>query len=92
MRHLSLLLCAVAIISLAACSPSQQASASSESAAMSQIQSIPGPDQAKYGDARKIKNWRNPYLVIRTDSIGLMDLGNNEEHHIKPDQIAQAIA
>jgi hypothetical protein len=59
---------------------------------MSQIQSIPPANQAKYGDARKIKNWQNPYLVIRTDSIGLMDLANNEEHHIKPDEIAQALA
>jgi hypothetical protein len=92
MRHLSLLLCVVATISLAACSRSQQASASSESEAMSRIESIPATDQAKYGDARKIKNWQNPYLVIRTDSIGLMDLANNEEHHIKPAEIAQALA
>jgi hypothetical protein len=92
MRQLPLILCAAATISLAACSRSQQASASSESAAISQIESIPAADQTKYGDARKIKNWQNPYLVIRTDAIGLMDLANNEEHHIKPDEIAQALA
>jgi hypothetical protein len=92
MRHLSLLLCAIATISLAACSRSQQASASSESEAMSRIESIPAADLAKYGDARKIKNWQNPYLVIRADSIGLMDLANNEEHHIKPAEVAQALA
>jgi hypothetical protein len=92
MRHLSLLLCAVATISLAACSRSQQASASSESEAMSRIESIPATDQAKYADAGKIKNWQNPYLVIRADSIGLMDLANNEEHHIKPAEIVQALA
>ena len=92
MRKFLLVLCAAATISLAACSRSQQASASSESAAMSQIQAIPPADQAKYGDARKIKNWQNPYLVVRTDSIGLMDLANNEEHHIKPAEIAQALA
>lgn len=92
MRQLPLILCAAATISLAACSRSQQASASSESAAMSRIESIPAADQARYGDVRKIKNWQNPYLVIRTDSIGLMDLANSEEHHIKPDEIAQALA
>ena len=92
MRQLPLILCAAATLSLAACSRSQQAAASSESAAMSRVESIPAADQAKYGDAHKIKNWRNPYLVIRTDSIGLMDLANNEEHHIKPDEIAQALA
>ena len=59
---------------------------------MSRIESIPAADQSKYGDARKIKNWQNPYLVVRTDSIGLMDLANNEEHHIKPGEIAQSLA
>ena len=39
-----------------------------------------------------MKNWRNPYLIVREDGIGLLDLANNEIHILKPDEIPAVLA
>jgi hypothetical protein len=32
-------------------------------------------------------HWKNPYLLVRGDGIGLVDLANSEIHMLKPEQI-----
>jgi hypothetical protein len=96
MRYLSLpLWAAVSLVLLVSCSkpptgPGGTASAISPEA---RIQQIPLADAKKYqevpGDYR---NWRNPYLVIRNDGVGLLDVSNNEEHLIKLEDLTQALA
>ncbi len=34
-----------------------------------------------------MSEWKNPYLVVREDGIGLVDLSNHEVHILKPEQI-----
>ena len=51
------------------------------------LQSIPAPDPAKYPVVRDMVHWQNPYLVIREDGIGLVDLANSEIHMLKPEEI-----
>jgi len=39
-----------------------------------------------------MKNWKNPYLIVRDDGIGLLDLSNNEIHLLKPEDVPAALA
>jgi len=32
-------------------------------------------------------DWKNPYLVVREDGIGIVDLSNHEIHMLTPEQI-----
>ncbi len=51
------------------------------------LESIPPPDPAKYPPLSKMSGWRNPYLVVREDGIGFVDLSNHEIHILKPEEI-----
>jgi hypothetical protein len=51
------------------------------------LESIPAPDPAKYPVVRDMVHWQNPYLVVRQDGIGLVDLANSEIHMLKPEEI-----
>jgi len=56
------------------------------------IQQIPPADPQKYLGMRDLKNWRNPYLIIKPDGVALLDAANHEEHHLKPDELPEALA
>jgi hypothetical protein len=61
------------------------------STANPRLQSIP----AAKADAYKkvdLKAWKNPYVIVRTDGVGLLDVTNNEEHLMKTEQLADALA
>ncbi len=71
---------------LAACSGSQQP-VSTEAAKPGRLEAIPAPDPAKYPVVRDMAHWRNPYLLVREDGIGLVDLANSEIHMLKPEEV-----
>ncbi len=56
------------------------------------IQQIPPADPQKYAGMRDMKAWRNPYLVIKVDSVGLLDVSNNEQQIVDPDKLSEALA
>jgi hypothetical protein len=56
------------------------------------LQAIPAADPAKYGHAPNYKTWRNPYLIIRSDGVALLDLQNNEEHIFRAEEVAETLA
>ncbi len=62
------------------------------SAAVIRIQAIPAADPAKYQGMTDMKNWRNPYLIIRPEGVGLLDVANYEQHILKPDELLPALA
>lgn len=68
----------------------------SESAAptdpATRLQAIPVADPAKYGSKSQTSDWKNPYLIVRDDGIGLLDLSNDEIHVLKPDEVPAALA
>jgi hypothetical protein len=35
-----------------------------------------------------MKDWQNPYLVVRDDGIGFVDLSNREIHVLKPEEVS----
>jgi hypothetical protein len=55
------------------------------------LQAIPAATPEQYRNSAK-KDWRNPYLIIRPGSIGLLDLANHEIHVLKPDDVVAALA
>ncbi len=79
----------VAVILLAAliaCSkPSQTPTA--ETPQPTGLESIPAPDPSKYPSISAMTDWKNPYLVVREDGIGFVDLSNREIHILKPEEI-----
>jgi hypothetical protein len=51
------------------------------------LESIPAPDPAKYPSFNDMSGWKNPYLVVREDGIGFVDLSNREIHVLKQEEI-----
>ncbi len=41
---------------------------------------------------RDMKNWRNPYLIVRTDGVALLDVADNAEIRLKPAELLPALA
>lgn len=71
---------------LVACSgPAQPEPA--EASRPARLESIPAPDAFKYPIVSDMAHWQNPYLLVRGDGIGLVDLGNREIHLLKPEEI-----
>jgi hypothetical protein len=85
--RLALLL--LASLTLAACS--HEGSAKTPDPA-SLLQAIPGADSAKYEHMQDMRNWRNPYFIVRADTIVLLDAADNAEIHLKPEEVLPALA
>jgi hypothetical protein len=56
------------------------------------LAAIPAADSSRYQLPRALNNWQNPYLVVRVDGVGLLDLPNNQIHIFDPDEIPDALA
>jgi hypothetical protein len=75
---------------LVACSKPPQAAPAEQTAEAPQptgLERIPAPDPTKYPPFSKMTDWKNPYLVVREDGIGFVDLSNREVHILKPEEI-----
>lgn len=57
--------------------------------AATQLQSIPAAQPDKLKD---VKGWSNPYLIVRTDGVALLDMTNQEEKVYKPQELPQVLA
>jgi len=89
LRHL--ILVAAAAAALIGCSkpPSDSPPAVDP---ISHLAALPPADARQVSLVKDMKNWRNPYLVIRVDGIGLLDPANNEMKILAPDQVVAALA
>jgi hypothetical protein len=56
------------------------------------LQAIPPADSSKYAHIRDMKNWQNPYLIVRKDSVALFDVADSAEIILKPDEVLPALA
>ncbi len=56
------------------------------------LQAIPPADSAKYKHIRDMKNWQNPYLIVRADGVAMFDAADNTEIVLKPDDLLPALA
>lgn len=84
-----LLVTLILLAALVACSkPPQPAPvAASEAPKTTGLESIPMPDPSKYPSISDMSGWKNPYLVVRDDGVGIVDLSNREIHMLKPEEI-----
>jgi hypothetical protein len=71
---------------LVACSKPPQPAAT-EAPQPTGLESIPMPDPSKYPGLSDMRSWQNPYLVVREDGIGMVDLSNREIHMLKPEEV-----
>jgi hypothetical protein len=61
--------------------------------AATQLQTVAPADSAKYPSPQERKNWGNPYLVIRPDTVGMLTgVAANEEQILKPEEVLNALA
>lgn len=74
---------------LAAC---EQQPALQEPDPQAVLQAIPSADSAKYESIRDMKNWRNPYLIVRPDGVALYDTADSAEIILKPNELLLALA
>jgi hypothetical protein len=56
------------------------------------LQAIPPASATQYDQIRDMKTWKNPYLIVRTDGVALLDPADNAEIHLKPDELLSALA
>jgi|SRR5579864_1022240 len=75
---------------LAGCSSSEKTQQPPDAAAL--LKSIPPSDPATYARIRDMRKWRNPYLIIRADGVGLLDPADNAEIVLKPEELLGALA
>jgi hypothetical protein len=94
MRRLRLSALAMSLAVLVSCSkpPGTPADGATVLNPEARIQQIPLADPQKYGGMRDMKAWRNPYLIIRVDGVGLLDVANNEQQIVNPDKLSDALA
>jgi hypothetical protein len=93
MRYLCVSALAMSLALLASCSKPPRAP--EETAAISpeiRIQQIPAADPEKYRNVHDYKEWKNPYLVIRKDGVALLDVSNNEQRLVKPEDLPEVLS
>jgi len=78
--------CLVLLGALVACSKPPQPE-TTETPQATGLESIPAPDPSKYPTFSDMTAWKNPYLVVREDGIGFVDLSNREIHVLKQEEI-----
>jgi hypothetical protein len=78
---------------LTACSrPPAPGPAAAEASASARLQGIPAATPERYHSKADLKSWRNPYVIIRADGLRLLDVGNNEQRLLKPEELLNALA
>src|SRR6202163_208005 len=78
--------CLVLLGALVACSKPPQPE-TTETPQPTGLESIPAPDPSKYPNFSDLSGWKNPYLVVREDGIGFVDLSNREIHVLKQEEV-----
>lgn len=87
--HLALL--AVGVSLLTACNHSSSAAVSQQPDPAVQLQQIPTANPGEY-EKINVRSWKNPYLIVKPDSIALLDVANHEEKLLKPEELPAALA
>ena len=75
---------------LVSCSSAPKLGPTTDISPYERIQAIPPADAKKYREA-DYRSWRNPFLIIRADGVGLLDPDNSEVRILKPEELTQAL-
>jgi hypothetical protein len=86
---------AILIFGVALCSACSRtpASAAPDAASYPQatLQSIPAADPSVLAKI-DVHVWKNPYLIIKPDTVALLDVADHEEKKLRPEELADALA
>jgi hypothetical protein len=86
-RAVGLVIVVLALLaSLIACSKPQQPE-TADTPKPTGLESIPVPDSSKFPAVGNMRDWKNPYFVVREDGIGLVDLSNREIRLLKQEEV-----
>jgi hypothetical protein len=80
----------LASVTLVACSAHEDAAKQPTPEVV--LQAIPAADQAQIERIHDMKNWRNPYLIVRSDGVALLDVADSAEIRLKPGELLPALA
>jgi hypothetical protein len=75
------------LVTLVACAKPPQPAPVAEARHETGLERIPEPDPSKYPSITDMRGWKNPYLVVREDGVGIVDLSNREIHILKQEEI-----
>jgi hypothetical protein len=70
---------------------SGQDPAALDATAAARVMAIPATTPEKYRSMIDKKGWQNPYLIIKTNGVALLDTENHEERILKPGELTQAL-
>jgi len=56
------------------------------------LQAIPPADSAKFNHIQDMRNWRNPYLIVRAGGVVLYDSADSAEIILKTDEVLPTLA
>jgi hypothetical protein len=56
------------------------------------LAAIPAADSSKYDHIQDMRNWRNPYLIVRPEGVALYDSADSAEILLKPEELLAALA
>jgi hypothetical protein len=88
-RRAPLIVVIIASLGLGACSDQSPAKAPDPAA---QLQAIPAATLTQYDKIKDMRDWRNPYLIVRTDRVVLLDTADSAEIILKPEELLPALA
>jgi len=58
---------------------------------VARIESLPPANAQQIARVGDMKNWKNPYLIVRVDGIALLDLADNEQQILTADKVVDAL-
>jgi hypothetical protein len=92
MKRRPLIPLTISLSVLAGCSGSKSSGTStSQVDPLLRIEALPPANTQQVSSVRDMKNWKNPYLIVRVDGVELLDPANNEQRLLTPDQLLPAL-
>jgi len=88
-RHARFVILVPASLMLVACSRQDAAQAPDP---LASLQTIPPANSTQYEHVRDMKGWQNPYLIVRSDGVALLDVADSAEIILKPNELLPALA
>jgi hypothetical protein len=76
---------------LASCSRPSQLPGASHNNSLMRIESLPPADPQKFQSLRNMKDWKNPYLIVRADGVALLKADANEQRLLDPDRLTDEL-
>jgi hypothetical protein len=72
-----------------ACAPQQKAPSPDP---VQLLQAVPAADPGQYEHVADMRKWHNPYLLLRTDGVALLDTADSAEIELKPNEMLAVLS